>query len=68
MAYLKCEMRDQEKMENTWRIQLEVVKENQGIENFQASRHNMWIQAKRDPKKKFLHLRYHVTGKRCSGI
>jgi len=50
----------QEKMENTWRIQLEVVKENQGIENVQTSRHNMWIESKTDPRKKFLHLRYHV--------
>jgi hypothetical protein len=41
----------QETLENTWRIPLKFVKENQGIENFQASRHNMWIHAKRDPKK-----------------
>jgi hypothetical protein len=52
----------QEKLENTWRIPPEVVRENQGITNFQASRHNMWIQAKRDPKKEWLQLRYCVTG------
>jgi hypothetical protein len=33
----------QEKLENTWRIPPEVVRENQGIANFQDSRHNMWI-------------------------
>jgi hypothetical protein len=32
-----------EKLENTWIIPLEVVGENQGITNFQDSRHNMWI-------------------------
>jgi hypothetical protein len=33
----------QEKLTNTWKIPLEVVRENQGITNFQASRHNIWI-------------------------
>jgi hypothetical protein len=51
----------QENMENAWRIPLEVVRENQGIANFQASRHNMWIQAKMDTKKEWLQLRYCVT-------
>jgi len=32
-----------EKMANTWRIIPEVVEEHQGVENFKASRHNMWI-------------------------
>jgi hypothetical protein len=35
---------------------------NQGIAYFKASRHNMWIQAKRDPKKEWLQLRYYVIG------
>jgi hypothetical protein len=51
----------QEKLENTWRIPLEVVTKNKGICNFQASRHNIWIQTKRDPKKEWLQLRYCVT-------
>jgi hypothetical protein len=33
----------QKKIEDTWRISLEVVKENEGIANFRASRHNIWI-------------------------
>jgi hypothetical protein len=28
---------------NTWRIPPEVVRENQGIVEFKASKHNMWI-------------------------
>jgi len=51
----------QEKIANTWRIPLEVVEEHQSIANFKAFRHNMWIQAKRDPKKECLQLRYYVT-------
>jgi hypothetical protein len=51
----------QEKLANTWRIPPEVVKEYQIIDKFQASRHNMWIQAKRDPKKEWLQWRYCVT-------
>jgi hypothetical protein len=38
-----------------------VVRENQGIANFQASRHNIWIHDKRDPKKEWMQLRYCVT-------
>jgi hypothetical protein len=38
--YLK-EMQD--KITDTWRISPKVVKENEGIANFKASRHNMWI-------------------------
>ena len=52
----------QEKIANTWRIPLEVVEEHQSIANFKAFRHNMWIQAKRDPKKEWLQLRYCVIG------
>jgi hypothetical protein len=51
----------QEKLTNTWRIPPEIVRENQGITNFQDSKHNIWIQAKRDPKKERLQLRYCVT-------
>jgi hypothetical protein len=48
----------QQKTTNVWRIPIEVVKENEGIANFKASRHHMWIQARRDPKKKWLEMRY----------
>ena len=51
----------QEKIGNTWMIPPKVVEENKGVENFKDSRHNMWIQAKRDPKKEWLQLRYCVT-------
>jgi hypothetical protein len=37
-----------------WRIPIEVVQENEGIANFKASRHHMLIQARMDPKKKWL--------------
>jgi hypothetical protein len=40
----------QEKLEKTCRIPLEVVE----ISNFESSRHNIWIQAKRDTKKEWL--------------
>jgi hypothetical protein len=43
-----------ENIANTWRIPPEVVEEHQGISYFKASRHNMWIKAKRDPKKNWL--------------
>jgi hypothetical protein len=39
----------QEIISNTWRITLEVVMQYQGISNFRATRHNMWIQVCRDP-------------------
>jgi hypothetical protein len=44
----------QENLANTWRIPPKVVTKNQGIVDFEASIHNMWIQAKRDPKKEWL--------------
>jgi hypothetical protein len=47
----------------TWRIPPEVVEEYKMIENFKASRHNMWIQAKRDLEKEWLQMRYCVTTK-----
>jgi hypothetical protein len=43
-----------EKLANTWRIPPKVMRENQGITKFQDSRHNMWIQANRHPKKEWL--------------
>jgi hypothetical protein len=51
----------QENIANTWRILPEVVRKNQGIADFKASRHNMWIKEKRDPMKEWLQLRYCVT-------
>jgi hypothetical protein len=45
----------------TWRIPPEVVEEYKKIANFKASRHNMWIQEKRDPEKEWLQMRYCVT-------
>jgi hypothetical protein len=51
----------QEKIANTWRISPEVVKEHEGIANFKASRHNTWIQARRDPKKTWLKMHYCIT-------
>jgi hypothetical protein len=43
----------QHKKTNVWIILVELVQENEGIVNFKASRHHMWIWAKRlDPKKK----------------
>jgi hypothetical protein len=51
----------QENLSTTLMIPPEVVRENQGITDFKASRHNMLIQAIRDPKKEWLQLRYCVT-------
>ena len=51
----------QEKITETWRISPKLVKENEGIEKFKASRHNIWIQARRDPKKKWLKMHYCIT-------
>jgi hypothetical protein len=48
----------QQNTTNVWRIPIEVVQENEGISNFKASRHQSWIQARRDPKKKWLEMRY----------
>jgi hypothetical protein len=48
----------QQNTSNVWRIPIEVVKETKGIYNFKASRHHMRIQARRDPKKKWLEMRY----------
>jgi hypothetical protein len=44
-----------------WIIPIKVVKENEGISNFKASRHHIWIQARSDPKKKWIEMRYYTT-------
>jgi hypothetical protein len=44
----------QEKVVETWRIPPEVVEEHKDIENFQVSRHNVWIQAKKGPKEELV--------------
>ena len=44
----------QEKVEDAWRIPPEVVEEHKNIANFQESRYNVWIQAKKDPKTNWL--------------
>jgi hypothetical protein len=48
----------QQKTTNVWRIPIQVVQENEGIANFKASKHHMWIQATRDPQKKWLEMQY----------
>jgi hypothetical protein len=51
----------QDNIANTWRITPEVVAQYQGIANFRATRHNMWIQAHRDPEKEWLQLRFCIN-------
>jgi hypothetical protein len=46
-----------------WRIPIELVQKNEGISSFKASKHHMWIQDRRDPKKKWLRMRYYTTCK-----
>jgi hypothetical protein len=48
----------QEKIADTWVISPEVVKEHERIANFKAYRHNIRIQARRDPKKAWLNMKY----------
>jgi hypothetical protein len=48
----------QRKTTNAWRIPIEVVQENERIVKFKASRHHLWIQTRRDPKKKWMEMRY----------
>jgi hypothetical protein len=48
----------QNRLADTWRISPETVQEFGQIANFQASRHNMWLQAKKDPAKEWLQLKY----------
>jgi hypothetical protein len=38
-----------------------VVAQFREISNFKATRNNMWIQVRRDPRKEWLKLRYCVT-------
>jgi hypothetical protein len=45
-----------EKISYTWRIAPEVVKENVGIANFKESRHNISIQARKEPKTTWLKM------------
>jgi hypothetical protein len=51
-----CDLQDT--IANTWRITPEVVAHYQGIANFKATRHAMWIQARKDPDNQWLQLRY----------
>jgi hypothetical protein len=47
-----------QKIYNVWRILVEVVQGNEGIANFKASRHHLWVQDTRDPKNKWMEMRY----------
>jgi hypothetical protein len=49
-----------ESIANSWRITPDVVVQFRDIANFKASRHNMWIEARRDLGKEWLQLRYCV--------
>jgi hypothetical protein len=51
----------QNRVTKTWRIPIETIQEFGKIANFQASHHSMWLQAKRDPAKEWLQLKYCVT-------
>jgi hypothetical protein len=46
---------------NVWCIPMEVVQEIDGITNFEASKHHMWIQEARDPRKEWIEMQYCVT-------
>jgi hypothetical protein len=48
----------QQKTTNVCRIPIQVVQENEGNANFKAFKHHMWIQATRDPQKKWLEMQY----------
>jgi hypothetical protein len=50
----------QESIANTWRITPKVVAQYRDIANFKATRHIVWIQARRDPEKEWLQLCYCV--------
>jgi hypothetical protein len=41
----------QDTIANIWRITLQAVTNYQGIANFKATRHVMWIQVRKDPNK-----------------
>jgi hypothetical protein len=42
---------------NVWHIPMEVVQEIEGIAKFKASRHHVWIQSTRDPKKAWIEMK-----------
>jgi hypothetical protein len=44
-----------------WRITPQAVAQYQNITNFKATRHAMWIQAWKDPNKKWLQMHYYIT-------
>jgi hypothetical protein len=45
---------------NTWRVTPEAITQYQGISNFKATRHVIWIQAQKDPENQWLQLRYYI--------
>jgi hypothetical protein len=51
----------QETITNIWRITPQAIANYQGIANFKATRHVMWIQVWKDPNKQWLQLRYCIT-------
>jgi hypothetical protein len=51
----------QEAISNMWRITPHLVAQYQDIANFKATRHAMWIQAWKDPNKKWLQMCYCIT-------
>jgi hypothetical protein len=50
----------EESIANTWRVTPEVVMQYQGIANFRAMCHNMWIQTRMDPTKEWLQLHFYI--------
>jgi hypothetical protein len=58
----------QQKVANIWSIPIELVQENEWVANFKASRHHMWILARRDPKEKWLEMRYCTLHKEVDWI
>ena len=46
---------------SVWNIPMEVVNEIEGIIKFKESKHHMWIQATRDPKKAWMEMQYCIT-------
>jgi hypothetical protein len=51
----------QQLKKNVWRIPVEVVQKNEGISRFKSSKYHTWIQATRDPKKKWLEMQYCIS-------
>jgi hypothetical protein len=48
----------QDNIANTWRVTPEEITQSQGIDNFKATRHAMWIQAWKDPDNQWLQVHY----------